>query len=382
MIKIAPGSHAYRIIVLILMIGEFPFQSLELIGDARTLKAIATRLSKVDTVKFSWHDKPFEGRVICISGKSEMKTMRLSKRIFPILQEILGKELHQYLCLFPQGHFRGDQNKIERHHRLAETIAFMMMSGVECSAHLIPQLQIMEIAPMDFIEPAFYSSKYLKSVGNAEENRTQYTRLVGSLFTQSGNFIVYNTRHSVMNWHGEGEQKMRLNMETISKRNSYHDSINSAIILGKDFEVALDTLFWYEMGEKNVKLNNQGYQSMHFIPMTAAGKKLLQIMLVPNWQKYLLLSVFSEDQLMVGKGSFTYDALVDGVHVLSFLDGDILKLSEFHRAIKENKYPWAVYCFDFQVPFLKSYLGESADIWSVELDEVHRDMDAQRKVLL
>jgi hypothetical protein len=68
--------------------------------------------------------------------------------------------------------------------------------------------------------------------------------------------------------------------------------------------------------------------------------------------------------------------------VLSFLDGDILKLSEFHRAIKENKYPWAVYCFDFQVPFLKSYLGESADIWSVELDEVHRDMDAQRKVLL
>ena len=79
MIKIAPGSHAYRIIVLILMIGEFPFQSLELLGDARTLKAIATRLSKVDTVKFSWHDKPFEGRVICISGKSEMKTMRLSK---------------------------------------------------------------------------------------------------------------------------------------------------------------------------------------------------------------------------------------------------------------------------------------------------------------
>ena len=258
----------------------------------------------------------------------------------------------------------------------------MMMSGIECSSHLIPQLQIMEIAPMDFTEPAFYSSKYLKSVGNAEQNRTQYTRLVGSLFTQSANYIVYNTRHSVMNWHGEGERKMCLNMETISMRNSYHASINSAIILGKDFEVALDTLFWYETGERNVRLNNQGYQYMHFIPMTADGKKLLQIMLVPNWQKQLLLSVFSEDQLMVGKGSFTYDALVDGVHVLSFLDGDILKLSEFHRAVKDDKYPWAVYCFDFQVPFLKSYFGESADIWSIELDEIHRDMEAGRKVLL
>ena len=235
---------------------------------------------------------------------------------------------------------------------------------------------------MDFTEPAFYSSKYLKSVGNAEQNRTQYTRLVGSLFTQSANYIVYNTRHSVMNWHGEGERKMCLNMETISMRNSYHASINSAIILGKDFEVAQDTLFWYETGERNVRLNNQGYQYMHFIPMTADGKKLLQIMLVPNWQKQLLLSVFSEDQLMVGKGSFTYDALVDGVHVLSFLDGDILKLSEFHRAVKDDKYPWAVYCFDFQVPFLKSYFGESADIWSIELDEIHRDMEAGRKVLL
>lgn len=382
LIKITPGSHAYRIIMLILITGEFPFQSLALLGDVRTLKAIATRLSKTDTVMFSWSEKTFEGRVVCISGKGKMKTMRLSKRVFPILREKMETELHQYLCLFQHGHFRGDKGRIERHHRLAEAIAFMMSCGIECSAHLIPQLQIMESIPIDFHEPAFYSSKYLKSVGNGEENKTQYTRMVGSLLTSSSNYIVYNTRDGVMNWHGQGEQKMLLNMETIVMRNSYNAKINSAILLGSDYDTALNTLFCYEAGEKNVDLINQGYEMIYFIPMSSLGKKLLQFLVLPNWKEELLLSVFTNDQLMVGKGSFTYDAMVDGIHILSFLDSDILKLSKFHRAVKQNGFPWAVYCFDFQVPFLRSYLGASADIWSIELEDIHSDLKAERKELL
>lgn len=382
MIQITPSSHAFRIILILLLTGEFPFRSLRLLGDERTLKAIATRLCKNDTVQFWWTDQFYEGRVILLSGKGKMKTLRLSRKVFPFIGDILEKNLHQYLCSYPQGHFRGEKTRIDRHHRLAETIAFLMMSGVECSPHLIPQMQLMEKLPIDFDEPAFYGSKYLKSLGNDEEKKTQFTRLVGSLFCQSGNYIVYNSRDTVMNWNGQGERKTVNNMDTICNFNYYIDPIKSAVLLGADYHVALSTLNQYEKGDRHVKLNHQGYNMIHFVPMTEDGRKLMQIILLPNWQKNLLMFLFAEDQLMVGKGSFTYDALIDDVHILSFLDSDILKLSGFYRVVKKKSYAWAVYCFDFQEPFLRTYLGESADIRVINIDEIHRKMGAQRKALL
>lgn len=382
MIQITPGSHAFRIILTLLLTGEFPFRSLRLLGDERTLKAIATRLCKSDTVQFWWIDEPYLGRVIYLSGKGKMKTMRLSKKVFPFIGDVLERDLHQYLCAYPQGHFRGDKTRIDRHHRLAETTAFLMMSGIECSAHLVPQLQVMETLPVDYEEPAFYGSKYLKSLGNDEEKKTQFTRLTGSLFCQSGNYIVYNSRDSVMNWNGQGERKTVQNMETICKCNYYIDPIKSAILLGIDYDIALSTLARYESGDKSVMLSQQGFNHIHFVPMTAEGRKLLQMMMLPNWKDDLLLYLFAEEQLMVGKGSFTYDALVDGVHMLSFLDSDILKLSAFYRTVKGSCYQWAVYCFDFQFYFLTQYLGSMADIRIIDIDEIHRNMGAERRALL
>ena len=119
-----------------------------------------------------------------------------------------------------------------------------------------------------------------------------------------------------------------------------------------DYDIALSTLARYEGGDKSVMLSQQGFNHIHFVPMTAEGRKLLQMMMLPNWKDDLLLYLFAEEQLMVGKGSFTYDALVDGVHMLSFLDSDILKLSAYHRSVKGRDYQWAVYCFDFQFYFL------------------------------
>ena len=240
----------------------------------------------------------------------------------------------------------------------------------------------METLPIDFEEPAFYGSKYLKSLGNDEEKKTQFTRLTGSLFCQSGNYIVYNSRDSVMNWNGQGERKTVQNMETICKCNYYIDPIKSAILLGIDYDIALSTLARYESGDKSVMLSQQGFNHIHFVPMTSEGRKLLQIMMLPNWKDDLLLYLFAEEQLMVGKGSFTYDALVDGVHMLSFLDSDILKLSAFYRTVKGSCYQWAVYCFDFQFYFLTQYLGSMADIRIIDIDEIHRNMGADRRALL
>ena len=52
MISITPGSHAFRLISLLLLVGEFPFQGLGLIGDARTLKALAVKMSQPHEVQY------------------------------------------------------------------------------------------------------------------------------------------------------------------------------------------------------------------------------------------------------------------------------------------------------------------------------------------
>lgn len=132
----------------------------------------------------------------------------------------------------------------------------------------------------------------------------------------------------------------------------------------------------------DVKLFSQNYHRIHFIPMTEEGIKMLQILVVPNWQHRILHMLFEEEQIMLNTGSFQFDALVDDTRVLCFMDCDILKLISFYKAARESDFSWSVVCFDSQVDFLRSYLGDTADLRSFDLNDFHKEMEANRKALL
>ena len=91
MLLISPGSHAYKIITILLITGEFPFRSLGLIGNERMFKEAAVRMTKHQNVRIKGKDKSYRCKIITISGKSTRKTIRLCRSCFPLIEEEFPK---------------------------------------------------------------------------------------------------------------------------------------------------------------------------------------------------------------------------------------------------------------------------------------------------
>ena len=52
MITLRPGSHAYRLLLLLAICGEYPHRSLHLLGSIRTLEELVRRLEVVQLPNF------------------------------------------------------------------------------------------------------------------------------------------------------------------------------------------------------------------------------------------------------------------------------------------------------------------------------------------
>lgn len=381
MLLITPGSHAYKIIMLLLITGEFPFRSLGLLGNERSIKETAVRMTQLHDIRVKDSEKTYRGRLVTISGKSTLKTLRLCRAGFELIADEMPDLMDSYMVDTSGHRFHGEAYRTERNHRIAEASLMCMRSGIECRTHLLPQLQKKERIFLSFSDPAFYSSKTIKRLGVDEMNKSKYLRMVGAIFSEAGLYEVYNSRSDVMEWYGQGEDKSILIMEDLCRYNFSISDRHRAIIFGNEYDVALDTLQRFEAGDKYVQLDHLGYQSMHFLPMDEGGNKILQIMMLRDWNQKLLRLIFEKRYLPEVK-AFHYDARIDGVYVLSFFDSDIIKLASFFKTVTQEKVKWEVACFDTQLPFLRKYLGDQAIIRSFPLDLIHEQLNAGKEALI
>ena len=77
-------------------------------------------------------------------------------------------------------------------------------------------------------------------------------------------------------------------------------------------------------------------------------------------------------------GSFTYDARVDGVYILSFLDSNLWRLFRFREAIlgdPSSKY--RIICFPAQMPFLRPYLSDNVSYATANMAQVEKSFGIQ-----
>ena len=88
MIHFRPGSHAYDIVSVIGITGEFPYRSVRLFGNARTYKVLIGRLCEVQTFRDYNSGDEMTCRLLTVTGKSFGKTVRLYKTAIPILNAI------------------------------------------------------------------------------------------------------------------------------------------------------------------------------------------------------------------------------------------------------------------------------------------------------
>jgi len=360
----------YRLLRLLSVSGEFPCSSLGILGDTRTVKAMVHKMEAVQNIRLSSNGSILTSRLFQISGKGNMRTIRLNKNALAILGDIHPDAPGSYLASYPDNRFTGDRLRILRNHRAGEALAMCMMAGIETEPYKLPKLQKEAILPAVPETPGYYFARNFKKIYEAELNKTIFTRVVGLLVYPRGSYAVYNTRDSAMKWSGLGELKARQELSEIVRMNAGQSEVTSAVLFGNNQDIALQTLVESDKSRKKQVRFDRIYQSIHFIPMNRDGIDLVKILTLPDWHEKLIRVLFKSNMRPSGYGSIEYDAYWDGRYYYSHIDSDIARLIRLREALEIQNKPFEILCLGWQVGFLKKYMGSAVRLRQLEMTKI------------
>ena len=149
--------------------------------------------------------------------------------------------------------------------------------------------------------------------------------------------------------------------------------MDGALLFGKSYETALATLETSDPRHPELRFDSI-YPHVHFLPLDEFGARLLEILTLPDWQERLLDLLFESSTRTYGRGTMEYDAQVDGVKVLSHLDGDLARLLRFREGLWSHSGKFEVVCLPQQAEFVRSFLGDRAEVRKIPLEAVEKEM--------
>ncbi len=377
MIQFRRGSHANTILEYIALCGEFPYQSLSLINPNKVImQRTVNQLKK-------------EG-YITITGSGPMKTIRITKKAFEIIEAINPAYLSHYLSISENHHFRGGvyrNNNVGarqtwRRHRMAEIFCIMKQAGIEVWKDLKPQLSLSVSSPQTITSDDlyFYTSKELKNADISQRYKTEFTRIMGLLFSPGSIYCIYNVNKGLIKWNSQGEGKAQVLVEDIVNQNSiaYHnanfEAVN-AIMFGKDMEPALEILESNggkrdSNGFEMLSFDNT-YRNIHYITLDENGTEQIKIMTTPNWRSILKNSIFDKSLTDFKYSNVDCDAIDNNKYILLFFDGNIGRLKRFKQASFDSKDKvFEVLCFPWQSHLIKKYMGEKVSCRILDLKTI------------
>lgn len=376
MIYVRPGSRVDFLISLLSVAGELPYSAMKLLGDERVYRKLISKLTEKQSYCHTETGEVLTVKLLGVSGRGQLKTVRLYKKAHPILDWYGAKEY--YLASYYSPHFRGGSTYTDRNHRVAEAIAMLMKVGVECRPYILPRLQEKEFRS-GFSEPAFYIAREIKTAGAVEMNKTAFTRMVGALFTNWGGYAVYNTRSNAMKWRGEGEMKTNIALDKLSEMNTGVDEINSAILFCESPEVALETLNEAGKSRRKEYRFDSIYDHIHYVSFDSTGLKVLRLLLIPNLKEKQLELLFDESERSFGRGRFEYDAKIDNRFIYAFLDGNLAGLSRFKDGIEYYGECGEVLCYPHDVKFVRSYFDNEVHIKTIDIEIFETELGIRKE---
>ena len=184
-----------------------------------------------------------------------------------------------------------------------------------------------------------------------------------------------------MKWSGMGEFKTLQNLIEIARQNARINHVDSALLFTESDTVAMNTLLESDRSKRREFRFDSIYHHIHVIPMTDHGLRLLQLITIPDWNEQLLDLLFEPEDRSYNKGNFEYDACVEGVFVLSHLDGDIARLIRFREAVRTRTGKFEVLCYPSQVQFLREYLGQNVSLKTIDMNSVEEALGPERRNL-
>ena len=211
-------------------------------------------------------------------------------------------------------------------------MALCANAGVEVLPYDLPRLQQEEIRKVTPDFPTLYLARDIKKAFPGEEKKTLFTRAVGGRCSTPADATLCTTPgDAAMKWKGMGEFKALHSLTEIARLNGGVSHLDGALLFGKSYETALETLEFSDPRHPELRFDSI-YPHVHFLPLDDFGARLLGILTLPDWQERLLDLLFEPSTRTYGRGTMEYDAQVDGVKILSHLDGDLARLCASGRA--------------------------------------------------
>lgn len=374
MITVRPGSHVRKLILLLATMGEMPMKAVRLLGSERSWKVLIYKLNDVQEFRLSDTGEQFRCRLISISGKGRLKSIRLYKGALPLLEKLDPRAYEYYLDAFSNHHFSGDERHIDRNHRVAEALIMAMRANMQCYPPNLPDVLGEEIQTLDPEWPCFYIGRDLKKLNEGELNKTKFTRLVGLAVSQGRCHAVYNCRHKPMEWFGQGEYKARIHLSNILQA-SATSMIYSAILFGQDYSVVLESINKAYKFRKYKRRFDGIYKNIYFIPLNEFGIRLLKTLLVPDWDEIILDMLFlPQDRARKDYVMGDVDAVVGDEYALSILDGDISRLIRLKESMRRHLHRTTVICYPEQGEMVRQFMGDQVKIVTVTLRDVEEEL--------
>ena len=361
MLLFKPGSQLHRLLTTLAVTGEIPVSALHLFGNRRSMRDLITKLTVAQDYRNSETGATLHCQLMTLVGKGASKSIRLLKSGLPILDWIGARGYHE--ATFWRHNFQSDPTHRMPILRFSEAALMFMRAGAEIRPWVMPSLEEARLLPET---PLLYPSRDLKKLRSGELKKIQYARVVGAVASRSGAMAIYNTRDAVMKWNGQAEFKARLFISELATRNTQMNGISEAILFGTSTDIAVRTIdaMWKD---RRLEFRLDGvYSCVFFIPLNEDGVDQLRLLLVPDWNERLLSALFQPAQRSYDRGSFEYDAVVDGTYLFCFFDGDIARLIRLREALRQEKNPTQLLCFPFQVSLAKQVLGDLVDIRIIE----------------
>lgn len=184
-----------------------------------------------------------------------------------------------------------------------------------------------------------------------------------------------------MKWSGMGEFKALYSLIELARLNAGITGVEEAVLIGRSEDIALKTLVESDKKSRLEFRFDVIYRYVYFIAMNGDGIRQLAMLTVPDWKERLLELLFEPDTRSYDKGLFEYDACVEGVYILSHLDGDLARLIRFREGIEGREGSFEVLCFPHQTEFLREYLGEPVRLRVIDREVVERELGLVRRDL-
>lgn len=360
MIFIREGSHTHTLLLLLAYVGEYPAKSLHLLGKERTWKALVQKLTRTQEYRLAETGVRARCKLLVVSGKGKEKTIRLHASAVRVLFNLNQDAYQYYQTHFDCHHFSGNRFRIDRHHRVAEAFVMCLQAGIITWPHKLPDHNSIEVAGNEISGAMFYLSVALKEFWEGEMNKTKFSRMVGAIVYPGGSYMVYNSRDALMKWSGNGESKLQSYLSFALARNTGVGYIDSAILFGEDYLVALRTLEEVQRRRRYDLRFDNIYKHIHFIPLNDFGIKQLRTIVMEKWQEAHMEALYGVENVGYRDGYFfEYDAIIDGVHHVSMLEGDLCKLIRVKNSLKtDSKLVYDIVCYPEQLEMIREYLVE------------------------